>query len=162
MRLVQLDTDNQVINKWDTPPADLVLTDRFKIAYDNVDIGWTLDPTSGTWTPPAPPRLITRRAFRKRFSPKERAGFEIAEAKLYRENPTAQEIQLGALIAVFQRDVSDGPFVDLGLDEVADGLALLNNAGLLDAVHDATNYIDRVREIVDAPIADNERYTGPA
>jgi len=160
MRLIELDENNRVIRKWDNPPADLVFTERFKMAADNVDVHWTYVPAVQGWEPPPPPRLVTRRAFRKRFSPTERMNFEIAEAKLYRETPTEQEIQVGALIAVFQRDVSDGPYVDLELDEVEQGLLALDSFGLLDDVHDPENYVDRVREIIDAPVADNERYTG--
>lgn len=93
-------------------------------------------------------RLITKLAFRNRFTQTEKVAIEIAQL----DNPSAsmsQRAQAAALRAS-QADVSVSTFIDLDRADTRVGVQSLEAAGLLSA--------GRALQILDGEIQQPERY----
>lgn len=150
MNLILLDDTNTVIQTWIMLAHFQPLSDRYMFAPDSVKVGDVFDPVAGTMQHLKKRRWITRRSFRNRFTGTETAALELAESWLYRPDATADQRTIAAQLSAFQREVSDGPYVDLDLPEVQSGLAWLwYVAGIMDSEA-------RIAEFLDGPIADHE------
>jgi hypothetical protein len=103
---------------------------------------------------PSPPAQATRRitkfAFRNRFTLAEKVAIEIASL----DNPTAdmQQRSLAAALRASQNDMAVATFVDLDFPATRQGVQMLEQHGLL--------ALGRAAEILDAEIADEERWNG--
>lgn len=118
----------------------------------------TLDnnpPQPGWYTPPPPPpappepdRLITRLAFRNRFTATEKATIELLAA----HNPggTEQSQQLAAALRASLADQRDATFINLDRADTRGGVLQLEALTILAA--------GRALQILDAPISPEERY----
>jgi len=93
---------------------------------------------------------VTRLAFRNRFTMQEKAAIEIAAL----DNPAAdmQARGLAATLRAYMDDIQAAAFVDLARADTRGGVQQLEALGILAA--------GRALEILDAPITDEERYTG--
>jgi hypothetical protein len=109
--------------------------------------------------PPAPPpeppapvaaRLVTRLAFRNRFTPAEKVAIELAGL----DNPSApiEQRALAATLRVNQQDVAVAQFIDLSREDTRMGVMQMEGLGLLGA--------GRALEILDAPIQPTEAFNG--
>jgi hypothetical protein len=103
--------------------------------------------------PPAPDalpaaRLVTRLAFRNRFTGAEKVAIEFASL----DNPDAPaaQRQQAAALRVYQRDVESATFIDLDNVDTRAGVQMLEAAGLLAA--------GRAAEILDAPVAPGQAW----
>lgn len=99
------------------------------------------------WQVQVLPRIISRFAFRARFSATEKAKIEVASLDV----PTAtlpDRMAAAALRAGFQ-DISAAEYVDLDRADLRARVQALETAGLLDAA-------GRAAAILDAPIAADE------
>jgi hypothetical protein len=101
-------------------------------------------------SPPPQPRLITRRAFRNRFTQAEKIAIEIASLDV----PTAdmQQRAMAAALRASQQDVAVAQYIDLDLIDTRAGVQSLEDAGLLEA--------GRAAVILDGPISEEEAYRG--
>jgi uncharacterized protein YuzE len=98
--------------------------------------------------PPPPPRLITRLAFRGRFSHAEKVALEIAAL----DDPAApmERRQQAAAVRVYMKDVDNATYIDLDLSDTVAGVTALEAGGLLES--------GRAAEILTAPVTDAEVY----
>ena len=119
-------------------------------SFPTPGIGWTYD--GGVFTappvpeaPPTPPesRKITKLAFLDRFTDAEAIAIDLASI-----GATTQ----AAAMRRFQKKVDAATFIDLDRSDTRGGVQTLEAAGLL--------AVGRAAEILDGPIADQERYRG--
>lgn len=91
--------------------------------------------------------VITRRAFRARFTMEERVSMDITSI----DNPSAtlQERQVSAAVRTLMKDVDDALFIDLQNPSLVDGMAALVQFGIITQ--------DRATAITTAPITQDER-----
>ena len=127
-------------------PADFDITRmaEYRVGADGT-LTLTLPPTTAT----VPPRAITYKAFRARFSLAERIGLELAAV----DTPTAdmQQRTLSASVRVYMADAAAAEFIDLDDGDTRSGVQALEAAGLLSA--------GRSADILDSPVLDLERPT---
>ena len=95
------------------------------------------------------PRLITKLAFRNRFTKAEKAGIEFAAL----DDPTAPiaQRQQAAALRADLKDQEQATFIDLDDEDTRTGVLTLEAVGLIAA--------GRAVEILDAPVQDKERLT---
>ena len=100
--------------------------------------------------PHVPPKLITKLAFRNRFTQAEKVAIEIASL----DNPAAtmQQRAQAAALRASQQDVAVATYIDLTRADTRAGVQALEAAGLLAA--------GRAIEILDAEPALEERWHG--
>lgn len=93
---------------------------------------------------------ITRRAFRARFTTVEKVIIEMASL----DDPAApiEARNQAAMIRAYQKDVDSAEHIDLGDPATADGVQLLEAAGLLAA--------GRAAEIIETPVTWDELPSG--
>ncbi|MDR0275939.1 MAG: hypothetical protein LBI48_11500 [Burkholderiaceae bacterium] len=132
--------------------------------YDDVieagdaGIGWLWDgaslappvPQEPSAQPQAERRCVTRLAFRNRFTLVEKAALELAAL----DNPAADMAAraVPASLRAYMKDVDAATFIDLDNPDARAGVQMLEAMGLLAA--------GRAAQIVDAPVREEERYTG--
>jgi hypothetical protein len=89
---------------------------------------------------------ITRRAFRARFTTAEKVAIEMAAL----DDPAApiEARSQAAMIRAYQKDVDSAEHIDLGDPATAEGVQLLEAAGLLAA--------GRAAEIIETPVTWDE------
>jgi hypothetical protein len=99
---------------------------------------------------PAAPRLVTKLAFRNRYTANEKAAIELVAA----HNPaaTTQQQQLAAALRASLADQRDARFIDLDRADTRGGVLQLEALGLLAS--------GRALQILDAPVQPHEAYTG--
>lgn len=150
MRMLALIADAIVANVIRGATAD------FPDAIDITDLmprpgpGWMFDGV--TFAPPAPllapvaARLVTRLAFRNRFTQAELVTLEIASL----DDPTAAmpERQQAAGIRVMMASLATATFVDLDRPDTRAGVQQLEAGGLI--------AVGRAAQILDAPVAPAE------
>jgi hypothetical protein len=98
---------------------------------------------------PAPvARMITRLAFRNRFTQAEKVAMELAAL----DDPAAseQQRQMAALLRANMKDIDAASCVDLDMEATRGGVQMLEAAGLLAP--------GRALEILDAPVQAHEVY----
>lgn len=97
--------------------------------------------------PPAPPRQITKLAFRNRFTVAEKVAIDLASI----DNPAADMAsrQQSASVRVSLADAAAATYIDLGREDTRVGVTMLETAGILGA--------GRAAAILDAEILDTER-----
>jgi hypothetical protein len=127
------------------------------VQSDTAQIGWEWDGSAIVVPPPPPepepviepepPRLITRLAFRNRFTTAEKVALEIAGLD-DPAAPMAARAQAAALRAN-AADLAAATFVDLDRPDTRAGVLMLEAGGLL--------AVDRALEILDSPITAAER-----
>jgi hypothetical protein len=140
--------------------ADSLLSDyQAVVQSDTAQVGWEWDGTSIV-TPPAPEpvimpmpepsRLVTRLAFRNRFTLAEKMALELAGL----DNPasTIAERTNAAALRINQADLAAATFVDLAREDTRNGVLSLETVGLLDA--------GRALEILDTPVTELEKFVG--
>jgi len=102
--------------------------------------------------PPEPlkPRVVSKFAFRSRFTPAEKVAIEFASL----DDPTATPAKrsIAASLRVLQADLEAATFVDLELPSTRNGVQMLEQVGLIGP--------GRAAEILDAPVSDWERWNG--
>ena len=91
--------------------------------------------------------VITRRAFRARFTMDERVNMDITSI----DNPSAtlQERQVSAAVRTLMKDVDDALYIDLQNQALIDGMAALVKFGIVTQ--------ERATVIMTTPIAQDER-----
>lgn len=96
------------------------------------------------------PRRITKLAFRNRFTKAEKAGIEFAAL----DDPTAPiaQRQQAAALRADLKDQEQAAYIGLDDEDTRTGVLTLEAVGLIAA--------GRAVEILDAPVQDNERFTG--
>lgn len=119
---------------------------------EGVQVGWLYD--GAVFSPPVTPEpvedwLVTRLAFRNRFTQAEKVMLELAAL----DDPAAPmpQRQQAAAIRVYLADVAVSTFVDLGRADTRAGVQALEAGGLLAA--------GRALAILDAPVEAHERTT---
>jgi hypothetical protein len=97
-----------------------------------------------------PPRLVSKFAFRSRFTQAEKAAIELASL----DNPAAdmQQRVLAASLRASQNDMAVATFVDLNHPATRQGVQALEQYGLLAP--------GRAAEILDAEVTESERWNG--
>lgn len=149
MKLVRLDANNTVVECFQHLPLRVRLDDTYAVAQPAVQVGWVLGPDN-VFAPPPNKRWITRRSFRNRFTQTETQKIELLLADLSRTDATDDQRKIAAQISAFQREVSDGPYVDMDLPETVSGINWMwYVAGVMDSEL-------RVTEFLDGPIAESE------
>lgn len=95
-------------------------------------------------------RRITKLAFRNRFTKAEKTGIELAAL----DDPTAPiaQRQQAAALRADLKDQDQATFIDVDDQDTRTGVLTLEAVGLIAA--------GRAVEILDAPVQDNERFTG--
>ncbi len=148
MRLAQIDTTtNLVVNTLlgDLQEMQSLFPESLLLASDTAGIGWTwtgteLVPPVQEEVPPVEPpptTIITKLAFRNRFTQAEKVA-------LY----TAAETNVP--IRVYLDDVNAATFIDLSRPDTSIGVQQLESAGLLAP--------GRANEILTAPVQEIEKY----
>lgn len=150
MRLAQINTTtNLVVNTFlgDLQEMQSLFPDFLLVESDTAGIGWTwtgtelIPPVQEEIPPvePPPTTIITRLAFRNRFTQAEKVA-------LY----TAAETNIQ--LRVYLDDVNAATFIDLSRPDTSIGVQQLEGAGLLAP--------GRANEILTNPVQDIERYSG--
>jgi hypothetical protein len=124
----------------------------------NIPEGYAANFTGHVWevrlysAPPAPPPAdkMTKLAFRNRFTQAEKVAIEIASL----DDPAAsmQQRAMAAALRSSQQDIAVAQYIEPGSAATIAGVQELETAGLLAP--------GRAAEILDTPIADNERFVG--
>lgn len=120
---------------------------------DNTGIGHSYDSETGEFKAPAAPepvpelRRITPLAFRRRFTKAERAAIEWAAVD--RSDAKPQERQMAAALRADLKDQEQATFIDLDDEDIAAGVQMLEQIGLLEK--------GRAAEIIGADIFESER-----
>lgn len=152
MYLIQIDSNNTVISSvLDLEGPQLTpLNESYLLSSYEVSLGQLFDPGTRTFVAPAKSRWITRRAFRNRFSNSETLKIELALSYLSRSDATEDQRNVAAQVSAFQREISDGPYVDLSLPEVTAGINWMwYVTGIMDS-------LERVGVFLDASIEAHE------
>lgn len=131
-------------------PADVFVPDlaaQFVVVPDQVQAGWLLK--DGSWSAPESVEtiaslgtIITRAAFRARFTQAEKVTIELAG--LDDPSATIDARSQAAAIRTYQKDVDAAEYIDLTDPATAGGVQALEDAGLLAA--------GRAAEILTAPV----------
>lgn len=119
-------------------------------ALYSTTVVWSDEAPDQPIPPHTPPALITKLAFRNRFTQAEKVGIEIASL----DNPSApmlQRAQAAALRAA-QADQRDATYIDLDRADTRAGVEQLEVAGLIAA--------GRAAQILDTPPTEAERWHG--
>ncbi len=95
---------------------------------------------------PEPTTVVTRLAFRNRFTPAEKVGLELAAL----DDPSAppEQRQQAATLRAFMKDVDAATFIDLSRPDTVAGVQALEAMGLLAE--------GRATEILNAPVQAHE------
>lgn len=96
--------------------------------------------------PQPPAHIITRLAFRNRFTGAEKAAIELASL----DNPSASlpERQVAASLRAYMKDVDAATYIDLQRSDTRAGVQALEGFGVLAS--------GRAQEILDAPVQPEE------
>lgn len=151
---------NDVAVDVSTDPAEQFhpsIASEFESVPDKVQAGWTRSgtkwskPADVVVTPPAPAenssKIITRAAFRKRFTEQEKIAIEMAAI----DNPiaTSKARLMSATLRTYQKDWDAADFIDLA---DADAQAKVNYVAQMQVITQ-----ERATEILTAAIVDAER-----
>lgn len=129
------------------PPGWVDVTNT-AVSVGDVDNG------QGGYAPPAEarPRVITRLAFRHRFTLAERVRLKLAS--VIDPSASLQARTTAATLAAYLEDVDAATFIDLSRSDTRAGVeAVQAIPGLLDSA-------GRAAEILDGPISEAERFKG--
>lgn len=149
VRLAEIVNEATTANTVWKPPGTYVeeyLTGKFRYATRAVPA----KPTFGALSPTRP-RLVARYSFRQRFTLSEKVALELAAVDV--ATASTPQRQLAAALRANMADQRDASYIDLDLPATRAGVQSLEDAGLIAP--------GRTVQIIDAPVQDFERYTGP-